>query len=219
MNQDVQNSNQRKLWAYCSAHTTPQSDVLHALERETHLKTLAPQMVSGHLQGELLAMFSAMVQPQRVLEIGTFTGYATLCLARGLAKGGVLHTIEANVELEYIIKKYINIANIQDRVVLHIGDAKSIIPTLDETFDLVFIDAGKADYALYYDLIFSKLSVGGVLLADNVLWSGKVANPSVNDADTLVLRAFNQKIRLDDRVEKVLLPFRDGLIVVRKLRD
>lgn len=203
------------LSAYCEAHTTPQSSVLYELERETNLKTLAPQMLSGHLQGQFLSFITHMMRPQAVLEIGTFTGYAAICLAQGLAEGGILHTIEANGELEHIIRKYIAKANLQDKITLHLGRAEDIIPAFDVQFDLVFIDAGKQLYAQFYDMVFDKVRPGGFILADNVLWSGKVVTDDV-DADTQVIRDFNEKIMKDERVEKMILPLRDGILIARK---
>lgn len=206
----------KQLTAYCEAHTTPPSDVLYQLERETHLKTLSPQMISGPLQGQLLRFISLIAQPKRILEIGTFTGYAAICLAQGLPEEGMLHTIEANKELEYLIRSYIQRAGLEQKIQLHIGDAKAILPTLDEHFDLVFLDAGKQDYALYYDLVIEKINLGGLLLADNVLWSGKVVQPK-KDTDTQILDAFNKKVQADERVENLILPIRDGLLIARKL--
>ncbi|MEL6863780.1 MAG: O-methyltransferase [Bacteroidota bacterium] len=206
----------KRLHRYCQAHSTAPNTVLQELERETHLKTLAPQMLSGPLQGQLLQMISYMIQPKCILEVGTFTGYASLCLAAGLTAEGQLHTIEANEELEYLIRKYIRKADMEQQIQLHIGDAKTLIPQMDQQFDLVFIDAGKQDNALYFDLIIDKVRPGGYLLADNVLWSGKVADSQYQDRDTQVIRAFNQKVQQDPRVENVMLPLRDGLIILRK---
>ncbi len=158
--------------AYCQAHTSPASAVLIELERATYLRTLSPQMLSGPYQGTLLRFISQMIRPYRVLEIGTFTGYSTICLAQGLANGGQLHTIEANDELGWLIRQYIQKADLMEKVHLHLGDAAVIVPTLSETFDLVFIDAGKLDYARHYELALSKLRAGGFLLVDNVLWDG-----------------------------------------------
>lgn len=210
------NRHQKAIHKYCADHSTPQSDILYELERETYLKTLAPQMMSGHLQGRFLSMLSKMLRPRRVLEIGVFTGYATLCLAEGLADDGIIHAIEGNPELEYLIRKYVKKADLEDKVKLHIGDAKVIAGELDETFDLVFIDAGKRDYAFYYDLIIEKVNSGGILLADNVLWSGKVIS-GATDADTQLLDAFNKKVNADPRVENIIMPLRDGLTIIRKL--
>ncbi len=204
-----------KLIKYCEQHSTPQSKALYELERETHLKTLAPQMMSGHLQGKLLTLLSALMQPKAILEIGTFTGYAAICLASGLQSGGKLYTIEAQEELRYIVEKYVEKLDLQEKVVLYTGDAKQIIPTLDEVFDLVFIDAGKNDYAQYYDLVFDKVRPGGLIIADNVLWSGKVTQ-QVKDRDTQTIHNFNVKIQEDKRVDNLILPLRDGLVIVQK---
>ena len=203
------------LHKYCELFTTLPSPVLEALERETHLKTLAPQMLSGRLQGGFLSLISKVLQPQSVLEIGTFTGYATICLAQGLRPGGVLQTIEGNPELEYIIRKYLQLAGLEDQVQLSIGDAKVIVPTLNGPFDLVFIDAGKADNSLYFDLVIDKIRSGGILIADNVLWSGKVLK-TAKDTDTQNIQSFNQKVLEDDRVENTILPIRDGILIARK---
>ncbi len=209
------NRHQKEIHKYCSEHSTAQSNILYELERETYLKTLAPQMMSGHLQGRFLSLLSKMQRPRRVLELGVFTGYATLCLAEGLAEDGIIHAIEGNPELEYIIQKYVKKAGLEDKVKLHIGDAKVIAGELEETFDLVFIDAGKRDYAFYYDLIIEKVNPGGILLADNVLWSGKVIT-GATDADTQLLDAFNKKVNADPRVENIIMPLRDGLTIIRK---
>ena len=201
---------------YCIAHTTLQPSVLYELERETYLKTLAPQMASGHLQGQFLRFISKMKRPSTILEIGTFTGYSAICLASGLEEDGILHTIEVNEELEEMILKYVNKTNLQDKIKLHIGDAKKVISNLDLSFDIVFIDAGKNDYAFYYDLIFDKVNPGGLIIADNVLWSGKVMEKK-RRKDAALLNAFNKKVHADNRVENILLPIRDGLIIAQKL--
>ncbi|MEM8527062.1 MAG: O-methyltransferase [Bacteroidota bacterium] len=208
----------KKLTDYSLQHSTLPTEVLHELERETNLKTLAPQMISGALQGQLFSILSKMMQPKAILEIGTFTGYATICLAQGLQEDGVLHTIEGNEELKYLIQKYLAKAGVDNRVQLHIGDAKEIVQTIDEEFDLVFIDAGKNDYELYYDLVFDKVKVGGFILADNVLWSGKVVQQK-HDRDTRIIDAFNKKVQNDAKVENVLLPIRDGLFLIRKMQN
>ena len=208
--------NQNNILQYCNAHTSPASPVLQDLERETYLRTLSPQMLAGHLQGQLLRMLSLMIRPRQVLEIGAFTGYSAICLAEGLAEGGALHTIEANPELEHIIRKYVAAAGMEERIRLHMGDALEIVPTLEGPFDMVWIDAGKQDYLYYYDLVFDKVPPGGYILADNVLWSGKVASED-RDPDTLALHRFNQKVQADPRVENVLLPVRDGIMVARRL--
>jgi len=201
---------------YCIAHTTLQPSVLYELERETYLKTLAPQMASGHLQGQFLRFISKMKRPSTILEIGTFTGYSAICLASGLEEDGILHTIEVNEELEEMILKYVTKTNLQDKIKLHIGDAKKVISNLDLSFDIVFIDAGKNDYAFYYDLIFDKVNPGGLIIADNVLWSGKVMEKK-RRKDAALLNAFNKKVHADNRVENILLPIRDGLIIAQKL--
>lgn len=200
---------------YCELHTTKQSELLYNLDRETNLKTLAPQMISGHLQGQLLTLLSQFVQPEKILEIGTFTGYATICLAKGLRKGGKITTIEANSELEYLIKKYFDQAELWDQVNLIIGDALAVIPKLEDTYDLVFIDAAKADYETYYDLVIDRVRPGGVILADNVLWDGKVLNAS-SDVQTQKLQRFNKKVQEDERVDNTILPVRDGILIARK---
>jgi predicted O-methyltransferase YrrM len=200
---------------YCEQHTSSPSKVLRQLERVTHLKTLAPQMASGHVQGQLFTFLSQMIQPKAILEVGTFTGYAAICFAKGLQEDGILHTIEANEEFEYIIRDFVKRAELEDKINLHIGDAKAIIPTLEMQFDLIFLDAAKREYAHYYDLLFDKLKPGGFLLVDNVLWDGKVVNEK-KDTDTRVLDEFNKKVQADDRVKNVLLPIRDGIMMVRK---
>lgn len=204
------------IFDYAAAHTTPQQPVLHALERATHLRTLSPQMLSGPYQGMLLQFISHMIKPRRVLEIGTFTGYASICLAQGLPPGGQLHTIEVNDELAGIARQFVAEAGLSDKIVLHTGDAAQIIPTLDEVFDLVFLDAGKLDYAFHYELALAKTSAGGFMLADNVLWDNKVITAD-KEATTVALQHFNDMVQQDTRVENLLLPLRDGLMVIRKL--
>ncbi|MBL7815708.1 MAG: O-methyltransferase [Saprospiraceae bacterium] len=204
-----------KIEQYAEAHTTPESAVLQSLVRETHLKTLAPRMLSGHLQGRFLSLIAKLMQPRRVLEIGTFTGYSALCLTEGVADGGVLYALEGNDELKHIIEKYIEKSGYQDKIKLLIGNALEIIPTLDEFFDLVFIDAGKRDYPQYWDLVVEKTRSGGLILADNVLWSGKIVEEKKN-LDTQILDSFNKKVLTDDRVECLLLPLRDGLMMALK---
>ena len=206
----------KKIDDYCEAHTSPDSDILHALVRDTHLKTLAPRMLSGHLQGRFLSLISKLMRPKWVLEIGTFTGYSALCFTEGLADDGILYALEANDELAYLIEKYVEKSGFQGKIVLKIGNALEIIPTLDETFDLVFIDAGKRDYPAYYDLVIDKVRSGGLIMADNILWSGKVAEEK-KDLDTQILDGFNKKILNDPRVENVLLPLRDGIMMAYKI--
>ena len=208
--------NLRQLTRFCESFTSPPGDVLYELERETHLKTLAPQMASGRLQGQFLRFISLMMRPRRVLEIGTFTGYSAICMAEGLAEDGLLHTIEANAELAHFGEKNFAKAGFSEKIIPHIGNAFEIIPILDEVWDLVFIDAGKNDYAALYDLTIDRIRPGGFLLADNVLWDGKVMREA-KDNDTRVIQAFNQKVQDDVRVENVLLPVRDGVMIARKL--
>lgn len=204
--------------AYADDHTSPEGDVLQRLNRDTHAHVLHPRMLSGHLQGRFLSMLSHMIRPHRVLEIGTYTGYSAICLAEGLAAGGRVITIDKNEELESIARRYWAETPYADQIDLHIGRADTIIPALDETFDLVFIDADKENYGLYYDLVFDKVRPGGFILSDNVLWSGKVVEPvKPADRDTQAVIAFNQKIHTDSRVENVLLPVRDGVLIARKL--
>lgn len=205
-----------KTLAYCMAHSTGAGPVLDALERETHLRTLSPQMLSGSYQGTLLRFVSRMIRPRRALEIGAFTGYATLCIAEGLADDGILHTIEVNDELEWLIRKYVGLAGLNDKVVLHIGDAAAVVPQLDEVFDLVFLDAGKLDYPAHYEMALAKTRPGGFLMADNVLWDGKVAGDDDRDETARLLRSFNDMVQSDSRVENLILPVRDGIMLVRK---
>lgn len=202
--------------SYCTSHTTPPSEVLLALERATHLRTLSPQMLSGPYQGALLQMFSQMIRPRRVLEIGTFTGYAAICLAQGLTDDGLLHTIEVNDELAPLINEYVDRAGLNHKIRLHLGDAAQIVPTLNETFDLVFLDAGKLDYDRHYEMCLPLLRPGGFLLADNVIWDNRVPDPNDHEATVVALRTFNTKVHHDSRVDNLLLPLRDGLMLVRK---
>jgi predicted O-methyltransferase YrrM len=201
---------------YAEVHTTPESNLLSRINRETHANVLMPRMLSGHLQGRLLAMISRMLQPMRILEIGTYTGYSAICLSEGLAPGGKLITIDVNQELEHRVRQVLSEAGISEKVDYRIGNALSIIPALDEMFDLVFIDADKANYCRYFDLVIDKLRPGGIILADNVLWSGKVLAERP-DKDTRGILAFNNKVQSDPRVENVLLPLRDGIFVIRKI--
>jgi predicted O-methyltransferase YrrM len=205
----------KRLAAYCVDHSSTTDDVLIQLERETNLKTLAPQMISGPLQGQLLAMISRMVQPESILEIGTFTGYSTICLARGLKENGLITTIESNEELKHISDKYFHLAGIESKVNQLLGDAREIVKTLTGPFDMVLIDAGKKDYSYYYDHVIDFLPPGGLIIVDNVLWSGKVTGKKM-DGDTKIMHDFNQKIKEDDRVEKIMLPIRDGITLILK---
>ncbi len=203
---------------YIAQHSQTEPELLAQLNRETHQKILQPRMLSGHFQGRVLSMLSKIIRPETILEIGTYTGYATLCLAEGLAPNGKIHTIEVNDELFHFQKKYFDQSTYTTQIQQHIGDAKTIIPTLDITLDLVFIDADKVNYATYFDLVLPKMKKGGIILSDNVLWSGKVVEPiKSNDKSTLAITAYNHKINNDPRVETVLLPIRDGLTVTRVL--
>jgi len=203
---------------YCGAHSTPEDELLQELVRYTHLHVMHPRMLSGHLQGRLLSMVSQMLSPRRMLEIGTFTGYATLCLAQGLAPDGLLHTIERNDELEDICRQFFNRSRYAQQIQLHIGNAPEVIPTLDEVFDLVFIDGDKREYPDYFYAVVDKVRSGGFIIADNVLWDGKVIEePPVNDAQTQGIIRFNDIIQQDARVENLLLPLRDGLMLCRKV--
>ncbi|OIP02380.1 MAG: methyltransferase [Bacteroidetes bacterium CG2_30_32_10] len=203
--------------SYAEQHSKPESIVLQKLYRETHLKVIHPRMLSGQLQGKLLQFMSQMIKPKNILEIGTFTGYSAICLSEGLIENGIIHTIEINYELEDIARKYFEEASTTNKTKLYIGNAIDIIPTLEETFDLVFIDADKENYRKYYDLVFNKVRKGGFIIADNVLWSGKVLEePHHNDKDTIEIIAFNKMVLQDERVDNLLLPFRDGLMIIRK---
>src|ERR1035437_10020875 len=202
---------------YALKNSDAESDVLKKLNRETQLKMTMPQMLSGHMQGLMLQLFSKMIRPHNILEIGTFTGYSAICLAAGLQEGGKLHTIDVNEEFEEMILRYIKEAGLESKIRLHIGSAVNIIPTLKEEFDMVFIDADKENYSAYYDLVFPKVKQGGFIIADNVLWSGKVLNSAMKmDFETKCLFEYNIKINSDSRVENVLLPLRDGLMIARK---
>jgi caffeoyl-CoA O-methyltransferase len=203
------------LAAYAEQHSTAESNALKAINRDTHVNVLMPRMLSGHLQGRLLSMISRMINPMRVLEIGTYTGYSAICLAEGLRAGGKLITIDKNAELEERVRKNLALAGVSDVVDLRFGQAQEIIPSLEGPFDLVFIDADKERYSLYFDLVIDKVRPGGIILADNVLWSGKVLDAQP-DKDTKAILAFNSKVNSDPRVENVLLPIRDGIMMARK---
>lgn len=203
---------------YIQQHTTPENDIMRSINRTTHLKTYYPNMLSGHVQGKFLEMVSRMIRPKNVLEIGTFTGYSAIAFAHGLAEGGKVYTIDINEELEELIKPFFNESGFDDRIELLIGNALDIIPKLNQEFDLVFIDADKEQYVDYYELAMQKLAPGGFILADNVLWSGKVLEKDAkSDKETKGIKAFNKHIKNDARVEQVMLSVRDGLLLVRKL--
>lgn len=204
-----------KLDDYVVQHTSKESPLLYELHRETYMKILQPRMLSGHFQGRLLSMISKMVRPQRILELGTYTGYSALCLAEGLAKNGVLHTIDKNEEREDFVQSFINESEYKNQIIQHIGPALEIIPQLNEDWDLVFIDADKENYLNYYELLMEKLKPGSYVLADNILWSGKVVDPKATDKDTEILRTFNRRMTEDERIENILLPIRDGIQIGR----
>ena len=212
------NNEQHLLNEYIEAHTTDADAVLAELYRETHMHVMNPRMASGPVQGQFLQFICQMLRPKRILEIGTFTGYSAICMAKNLPEGGQLTTIEANVEYEDIIRKYFDKAQVSVKIDLIFGDAKQVIPTLPDNFDLVFIDADKISYPTYYDLVIDKVKVDGFILADNVLWEGKVLNANTKERDTQAIITFNDKVQNDPRVENVLLPIRDGLMMVRKIR-
>ena len=202
---------------YCERYTQKEDEILYQLHRETYQKILRPRMLSGHLQGQILTFFSKMIQPNNILEIGTYTGYSAICLARGLKTGGKLHTIDINEELEDFSNSYFKKAGLQNDIVMHIGNAIDIVPKLDLKWDLVFIDADKENYVNYYKMVLPLVKKGGFIIADNVLWSGKVTKPvDLKDKETKVLIELAELIESDDRVENVLMPIRDGLLVARK---
>ena len=204
---------------YVCEHTANESDLLKKINRETHLEVLQPRMLSGHFQGRVLSMFSKMIRPERILEIGTYTGYSAICLAEGLKPNGKLVTIDINEELASRVRGYFAESPYSHQIDYLIGDAMELIPALNEKWDIVFIDADKHNYINYYHLVFSMVKVGGYIIADNVLWSGKVIDSSQHDKDTLILREYNQLVHQDDRVEEVLFPIRDGLMIARKIKE
>jgi len=194
---------EKELDKYIREHSTPEDKVLEELYRQTNLYVVNPNMVSGHIQGKFLEMLSYMISPVSVLEIGTYTGYSAICLARGLKSGGQLHTIEINDELNGMSTRYFALAGVADRVTLHTGRAQDVIPKLDRTFDLVFIDGDKREYCEYYDIVFDKVRTGGFIIADNVLWGGRIeGEEAMKDPQTRGLVLFNEKVRNDHRVEK-----------------
>lgn len=202
---------------YSKEHTSPESDILKRINRQTHANVLMPRMLSGHMQGRILSMFSKMIRPSSVLEIGTYTGYSAICMAEGLAAGGTLITIDINEELEHRVRDYFQASEFGGAIDYRIGNALEIIPSIKGNFDLVFIDADKENYSRYYDLVINRVPLGGYILADNVLWSGKVLDAKP-DKDTRAMQEFNRKVQDDMRVENVLLPVRDGIMVMRKVQ-
>ena len=207
----------QELENYLSLHFSPETDLLKRLEKETFQKTTQPQMLSGGYQGRLLSLISKLIRPKRILEIGTFTGYATLCLAEGLTPEGKIITIDRNEELMYLPKKYFAESEYAQQIEVKIGNALDVLDDLNEKFDLVFIDADKSNYINYYEKVLGKMNPGGVILADNVLWYGKVLQETkANDKDTKILKEFNELTAKDPRVESIILPVRDGISLIRK---
>ncbi|WP_396178805.1 O-methyltransferase [Flavobacterium sp.] len=203
---------------YVATHSQNEPALLVALNRETHQKVLQPRMLSGHFQGRVLSMLSKLIRPLHILEIGTYTGYATLCLCEGMQDNGTIDTIDINEELAWIQQKYFDLSAWKQQINRHIGDAIEIVPTLEKKYDLVFIDADKENYLNYFELILPKMNAGGIILSDNVLWSGKVLEtPDPKDISTNILVEYNKKLQQDPRIETVLLPIRDGLTVSRVL--
>lgn len=204
------------LETYVAEHSEQEPELLQELARETHLKILQPRMLSGAYQGRLLALLSKLIAPKRILEIGTYTGYSALCLAEGLQADGQIDTIDINEELTDMQRKYFDVSGYGKHIVQHLGNAAEIIPAIEGTFDFVFIDADKEQYPLYFDLIVDRVRSGGLIIADNVLWSGKVLEPATDEA-TESLQSFNKKVAKDSRVETVILAVRDGLTLLRKI--
>lgn len=204
---------------YLEKHASKATDILNKIERDTYLKSIYPRMISGNVQGKFIAMISKMIRPENILEIGTFTGYSAICLAEGLSENGHLHTIEINEELKEQNQKYFDAAGLKDKITSHFGNALDIIPQLGIQFDLIFIDADKLNYCRYFDLTMEKLKNGGFILADNVLWSGKVLaeNSKKSDKDTIAIKEFNEKVQQDHRVENVMIPLRDGISLIQKI--
>ncbi len=202
---------------YISVNSAKEPAILARLNRETHLKMMQPRMLSGHFQGRVLSMLSSLVQPKCILEIGTYTGYSALCLAEGLANDGMLHTIDINEERAGFVNHYIQESGFQNRIIPYVGNALTVIPAIEGNFDLVFIDADKENYLAYYHLVIDRVRSGGLIIADNVLWSGKVLEPvKANDKETMALLEYNRVLSEDSRVEVLILPVRDGLSLARK---
>ncbi|MCC8173540.1 MAG: class I SAM-dependent methyltransferase [Odoribacter sp.] len=206
-----------ELEKYIEEHSEKESDVLQQLRRETHLHVMRPRMMSGNLQAQLLKMFCHLIGAKTILEIGTYTGYAAIAMAETLPEEGKLYTIDSNDEIEDIVRKYISISRLEEKITFHVGDAVKVIPDIEETFDLVFIDTDKRQYSQYYKLVFNKLRKGGLIITDDVLWEGKVVEEQQKrDAQTQGIIDFNEMIKTDERVEKIILPFRHGLYLIRK---
>ena len=204
---------------YAEQHTEAEPQLLYQLNRKTNIEVINPRMIAGHFQGRLLSMLIHMIKPKTILEVGTYTGYSAICFAEGLAENGEIHTIDNNEELEPIQMAFFEKAGILDKVKRYVGDALEIIPEINHEFDVVFLDDDKANYCNYFEMVLPKLKTGGYLLADNVLWSGKILeeNPKKEDIDTIGLKRFNKMVQDDPRVQNILLPIRDGLMVCRKL--
>jgi predicted O-methyltransferase YrrM len=202
---------------YIELFSSPQPDLLNQLEKETYQKTVLPQMISGAYQGRLLSLISRLIKPENILEIGTFTGFATLCLAEGLKENGMIHTIDKNDEFLHIQNKYFEKSGYRKKIKQYLGDARKIIPQIHINFDLIFLDADKRYYPEYYEMIIEKMNPNGLILADNVLWYGKVTNPEIKDAETKALKKYNEILLNDKRVEVIILPVRDGISIARVL--
>jgi caffeoyl-CoA O-methyltransferase len=206
----------QELQDYLDAHLDPEAPELQAINRETHVKVLKPHMLSGHYQGRVLSMLSKMMAPKLILEIGTFTGYSAICLAEGLAEDGILHTIEVNREYEEMLNSHFKSTNVGKKIKQHFGPAEAVIADIEQNnFDLVFIDADKRNNFTYFELVFDKVRPGGLIIIDNVLWKGKVYG-NEKDADTVNIRKLNEHIAVNTKVEKLILPIRDGLLIIRK---
>ncbi|MAM04540.1 MAG: methyltransferase [Flavobacteriales bacterium] len=208
----------QKISDYSNLFSEKESDLLQKISRETHLKMINPRMLSGHIQGRFLSMISKMIKPMNIIEVGTFTGYSTLCLAEGLKKNGKIHTIDINEEYAEFAKKYFIMSDYKKKINQYVGDATKIIPKIKYNFQLAFIDADKTNYSKYYDLIFKKLDINGYIIADNVLWSGKVTE-NRKDKETNSIHNFNNIVMNDNRIENILLPIRDGLMICRKIKN
>ncbi len=217
--QGIGYTGENNLEEYISNHIDPEGYLLEALYRETHLKKLNPRMASGHIQGRLLKMIVSMIEPMSILEVGTFTGYATLCMAEALPDGGVIHTFEIDDELEDFTKSWLARSPYRDKIILHIGDVLKTAPMPETAFDMVYIDGEKREYPDYYDKLFCYVKPGGFIVADNTLWDGHVFNPDYNDDRTAAIRRFNDMVAADDRTEVAMVPVRDGFSIIKKIKD
>jgi len=217
LNVKMNNFINKDILEYSEKYSQQEPEILQELNRETHLKILNPRMLSGFFQGRLLSIISKLIKPKKVLEIGTYTGYSAICISEGMNKNGIIHTIDKNEELNTIQKKYFKKSGLENNIIQYNGCALDIIPKIEEKFDLIFIDADKENYINYFNLVINKLNNNGVILADNVLWSGKVINSEDHDLTTNVLREFNKSVNNDNRVETILLPIRDGISIIRKI--